>query len=253
MKALSAPRSTWPPIRRRGRWPIHLLGVVGALLIVVGFVRWCLEGREAARDAQCQGNLFQIGFALVNYLSRHGALPPASLADANGKPIHGWRALLLIDWEETGFKDRYRLDEAWNGPHNRAVGDQFGTFSCPSDAAARGVRSSITNYVAVVGEGTLWDASRPLPAPGLLPSNKILLIELPGSDILWTEPRDLTLEEALRLFASPEGRLRSPHRRGVNYVSIGPEGEQYGVLPPDITAARLREMLVVSACDRPSG
>lgn len=233
------------------KWPLRLLGIGGVLLIVVGFVRICQEGREAARNSQCQGKLFQVGFALLNYVHRHGAVPPAVLADANGKPMHGWRALLLIDWEETGIKERYRLDEPWDGPHNRTVADRFDEFSCPSDVAARGVRSSIASYVAVVGEGTLWDAKRPFPDPGLLPSNKILLIELPGSDIPWTEPRDLTLDEALRLFASPNGRLRSPHRRGVNYVSIGPEGERYGALPPDITADRLREMLVVSAGDRP--
>jgi hypothetical protein len=182
-------------------------------------------------------------------------LPPASLADAVGKPIHGWRALLLVDWEDTGFKDHYRLDEPWDSPHNRMALKGHGqVFACPSDAAARDATPSITNYVAVVGEGTLWDAMRRSDRSDLadLSSDKILLIELPGSDILWTEPRDLTLEEALRLFASPTGRLRSAHPAGPIYVSFGPEGERTGVLPPNITADRLREMLQVEASGPPS-
>jgi hypothetical protein len=250
MKTSSAFGPAGISTRRAGRWPLRLLGIVGLLLVGAGFVRLIQEAREGARDAQCRGKLFRTGFALQSYLNRHGSLPPAALTDATGKPMHSWRALLLIDREETGFKEVYHLDEPWDGPHNRAVVDPFDQFSCPSDIAARGVSLPITNFVAVVGEGTLWDAKRPFPDWRLLPSNKILLIEMPGSDIRWTEPRDLTIDEALHLFASPAGRLRSPHPRGLNYVSVGPEGERSGALPPDNTAARLREMLQVDRSDR---
>jgi hypothetical protein len=236
------------------RWALHLLGIGGVLLVAAGFVRSCLEGREAGRNAQCYGNLYQIGFALRNYHDRHGSLPPASLFDASGKPIHSWRALLLVDWHESGF--HYRLDEPWNAPHNRTLWEDFQgsmLFSCPSDAATRAASiTSITNYVAVVGEGTLWDASQADTLRDFrnLPSNKILLIELPGSHIRWLEPRDLTLEEALRLYAYPNGRVRSPHPRGLNYVSVGPEGEHARVLPPNIAADQLRAMLQVRATER---
>jgi hypothetical protein len=224
-----------------------LIGIAGVLLVSAGFIRLCREGREAARNAQCYGNLYQIGFALRNYHERHGSLPPASVFDASGQPMHSWRALLMVD--QFGSGDRYRLDEPWNGPHNRTLWDDHSgrLFSCPSDAASRTKTSSITNYVAVIGEGTLWDATQAGTRDfRSLPSNKILLIELPDSDISWLEPRDLTLEEALRLYASPNGRIRSPHPRGLNYVSVGPEGERARVLPPHITADQLRAMLQVN-------
>jgi hypothetical protein len=241
------PRSAFPS----GRWALRLIGIAGILLIAAGFSQLCREAREAARNAQCYGNLYQIGFALQNYRERHGSLPPASLADASGKPIPSWRSLLLADWLEGDFP--YRLDEPWDGPHNRALKDRHGQlFSCPTDAASRTVPSSITNYVAVVGEGTLWDASSAGASRGWcsLPSNKILLIELPDSEISWTEPRDLTLEEALRLYTAPNGRVRSAHPRGLNYVSVGPEGERARVLPPRITADQLRAMLQVRTTRR---
>jgi hypothetical protein len=181
-------------------------------------------------------------------------LPPASLFNASGKPIHSWRALLMVDWQGNGFP--YRLDEPWNGPHNRTLWDDRNgqLFTCHTDAATRAAASSITNYVAVVGEDTLWDVgqSRTRRDFRSLPSNKILLIELPGSDIRWLEPRDLTLEEALRLYASPNGRVKSPHPRGLNYVSVGPEGERARILPPDITAGQLRELLQINVAEHPS-
>ena len=128
---------------------------------------------------------------------------------------------MLIDWEESSFRGRYRLDEPWDGPHNRkllAAGNRT-LFSCPSDHGS--AVTSKTSYVAVAGDDTLWSGdNRRTPKDFRnLPSNKILLIERPGSDIDWLEPRDLTVEQALRLFAQPGGESRSPHAGGLGYVS----------------------------------
>ena len=42
-------------------------------------------------------NLQSIRKAIVNYEKAKGSFPPAYLADANGKPMHSWRALVLRD------------------------------------------------------------------------------------------------------------------------------------------------------------
>jgi hypothetical protein len=228
-------------------WLIGFISAIG----LIGFSAWLillLQGaREAARSFQCVGNLFQISYALILYHDRHGSLPSAHQDDDRGVPIHSWRASLLIDWEETGFRGRYRLDEPWDGPSNRMlVPDTFSKlFCCPSDP--RPAKLSKSNLVAVIGDDTLWSSDRRDKVTDFskLPSNKILLIELPGSEIGWLEPRDLTVEEAILLYALPVGRIRSPHVRGVHYVSVGPEGEKSGVLPLDITADQLASMLKV--------
>jgi prepilin-type processing-associated H-X9-DG protein len=40
----------------------------------------------------------RIGKALPAYHDEHGALPPACLRDAEGRPLHGWRTLLVAEF-----------------------------------------------------------------------------------------------------------------------------------------------------------
>ena len=40
-------------------------------------------------------NLKQIGLALLNYEQTNGRLPPAAVADKQGKAMHSWRTLIL--------------------------------------------------------------------------------------------------------------------------------------------------------------
>ena len=46
----------------------------------------------------CSQNMQRIGKALHAYHDEHGALPPACLRDAEGKPLHGWRTLLVAEF-----------------------------------------------------------------------------------------------------------------------------------------------------------
>jgi hypothetical protein len=80
----------------------------------------------------------------------------------------------------------------------------------------------LTNYVAVVGEGTLWckDVPRDLSFLKDKVDHKILLIEIPCTDIVWTEPRDITLDEALQLFSSPDGLRGTDHGDGLSYITV---------------------------------
>ena len=45
----------------------------------------------------------QIGVALHNYHDAHGCFPPAYIADANGRPMHSWRILLLAFLSESAL------------------------------------------------------------------------------------------------------------------------------------------------------
>jgi hypothetical protein len=63
--------------------------------------------------------------------------------------------------------------------------------------------------VAVTGKDTLW-RGHTISGADLEGDwrNKILLVEIPRSDILWLEPRDISVQDAFRLFA---GLKRSPY------------------------------------------
>ena len=62
---------------------------------------------------------------------------------------------------------------------------------------------SFTRFVAAVAPGTAFPGTYPLPLSEIRDqlADPALLIQLPESDILWTEPRDLTWNEAIALLA----------------------------------------------------
>jgi type II secretory pathway pseudopilin PulG len=146
---------------------------------------------RGGRRAACINNIHQISLALALYEQQYGCLPPAYIADAQGKPMHSWRVLILPFMQEQTLYDRYDLSEPWDGPNNSKLHNTLvPIFSCPSDRKNPGTD---TNYVAVVGPGTAWPGatctSKSLVTDGL--SNSILLVEVANSGIHWMEPRDL--------------------------------------------------------------
>jgi competence protein ComGC len=85
------------PDTRRPLTLIELLVVLGIFALLLAFFLPAAGSarRNFARRAQCTNNLKQIMLALHNYEQAHGALPPAFTVDANGKPLHSWRTLIL--------------------------------------------------------------------------------------------------------------------------------------------------------------
>src|SRR5262249_4828817 len=128
----------------------------GFAMLAFGFCVLSLQdGREPARRANCTNNMRNIVLALVQYHDSHGAFPPACIADANGKPMHSWRVLILPYLDQRKLYQQYRFDEPWDGPNNRKLHDvSLKIFQCPSHDKSQ--MSAGTNYVVVIGPGTVW-------------------------------------------------------------------------------------------------
>jgi hypothetical protein len=148
--------------------------------------------------------------AVANYHDANGRYPPPYLNGPDGRPWHSWRILILPYIEQSGVYNEYRFDEPWDGPNNRKLAGRMPVLYAFTGSFRPG--SATTNYLAVVGEETVWNASKPVTsadvADGL--GMTILLVENNGAHVHWMEPRDLSLADIDLRLNSPGG-VSSPY------------------------------------------
>ena len=117
---------------------IKVLGVIVILIALSTFPAAYRTPREAVRCAQCVDNLKQIALALNNYEQEYNALPPAYTVDADGRPLHSWRTLILPYLEEECALPVDRPREALERPgERRGVRELAFRLSVPRMAARR--------------------------------------------------------------------------------------------------------------------
>lgn len=187
-----------------------LASVVIVGLIVLVLIALMLPAvqpvREASPRTNCRNNLRQIGLALHNYHDAHGSFPPAWTTDANGRPLLSWRVLLLPFLDEAPLYAEFDLTEPWDGPHNRELLQRIPSpYVCPSSVTEEKRGETATSYVAVIGEETAWPGASPTRYPDFRDgtSDSVIVIEY-NANIHWTEPRDLSLDEAVALLSEAE-------------------------------------------------
>jgi prepilin-type processing-associated H-X9-DG protein len=191
------------------------LVLIGALLLPA------IRGaRAAGARSQCKDNLSRITLALVQYHDTFQSYPPRYIADANGRPMHSWRVLILPYLDQKSLYQQYRFDEPWDGPNNRKLHDiSLKIFQCPSHGKTQ--PATETNYVGVVGPGTVWtDKSGGFVRMADIidgTSNTIVLVEVENSGIHWMEPRDLHVVQMPMAINPKSGQgISSNHPGGVN-------------------------------------
>ena len=188
--------------------------------LMLGFGWWamwkgCSDPPEATRSMMCANNLKQIALALHNYHDVYKCFPPAYVADSNGKPMHSWRVLILPFLEQQAIYNAYHFDQPWDSPSNRQLLSSISSvLRCPSRRAQSTTSAAYTDYFAVVGPTAAWPGSvgRKLTEFPDDKSMTILVVEVAGQNVLWSEPRDLTFEEATKLVNSRDPLLEGCHR-----------------------------------------
>ena len=151
--------------------------------------------------------------------------------------------------ELQGFYDRYDFAEPWNGPNNlKLESGGWKRLGCPCEEFSPATPFP-TNYVAVVGPGTVWPDGKLVNRDELNNggSNTIMIVEISHSDIHWMEPRDLPLEE-LTVWLDPQHkpRLFGNHIEGgmVAYADGHVE-----MLSRDLTIQRLKALVTAAMND----
>jgi hypothetical protein len=167
------------------------------------------QPRINTRSMQCRNNQRQVALALHAYADQHGHFPPAYIADANGKPMHSWRVLILRELDRRDLYDAYDFNEPWNGPHNSKLASAMPkVYECPSQ---QNKTPNCANYVAVVGPRTIWPGEKLRGINEIMAKDgsdhTVFFLELPNSDINWMEPRDLSYDELVNQM-TPEQRAK---------------------------------------------
>jgi hypothetical protein len=200
----------------RGQGAISVAGVAVALLLPA-----VQAAREAARRMQCANNIKQIVLALHNYHDALGALPPLYSVDANGKPLHSWRTMILPFIEQAALFDQIRFNEPWDSEHNK----QFHNFvvpvyRCPSNPLTQQPGKNCI-YSAVAGEGLRPAIAVNQHRDNLAwladgTSNTLAVVEV-KEPFCWMDPTaDVTLEQLLKGINAADGRAGSFHVGGMN-------------------------------------
>ncbi len=149
----------------------------------------------------CLKQMRHITLAMLMYERDHGTLPPAWSVDADGKPLHSWRVLLLPYLGHQALFERIRLDEPWDSGHNRQFhAEAMPAYRCPSDPAAR---PGQTSYSVVVGPDMPFEAGRGKRLSDFGPDSDdmVLLVER-AEPAGWMDPthevRQSAAEEGIR-------------------------------------------------------
>ena len=170
---------------KRGFTLIELLVVIAIIAILIALLLPAVQqAREAARRTQCKNNLKQIGLAMHNYESTHGAFPPA--AATNYDAFHGPSAwVMLLPYTEqsniyqeisskVGFGKNgvnfwlgHATDPATQVLRQILSQGKFGFMRCPSSAmpesqVVQSTEIQWSSYGLIAGSvqnGTPWDSN----------------------------------------------------------------------------------------------
>lgn len=177
------------------------------------------RAREESRGVACAGQLYAIGAALRTYQAVHGVYAPLPDGKGSRNAEVSWRlSILRTPRSELAG---YRPSERWDSHANRRFIESVHgrQFSCPEDAFGRS--TGRTSYLAVTGTGSLWSEvnSGRVRDPDNEAAGKILLIEVPQATAFWTEPRDLSVHEAISLFELQRRPGRIQRHNGLHYLT----------------------------------
>lgn len=180
-----------------------------------------MEQRIVATSASQQSGQQQrqILLAMHNYHNDYGTLPPQAIKDQAGTPLLSWRVALLPYLGQDALYKEFKLDEAWDSPHNKKllaripavyqrprmpaspVAAILAAFSVgtPSADPMEGHR---TPYQVPLVAGSVFSETKPLSLVRLAAadgtSNTVVLVEVVEEHAVpWTKPSDWLVNEKL--------------------------------------------------------
>lgn len=216
---------------------IGILGVLVALLLPA-----TRRAGPAARRMQCANNLKQIAVALYTYEDVYGALPPAYTVDAEGKPLHSWRTLILPFMEQEPLYRKIDLSKPWDHPANKEVFDvAVPGYGCPSAS----IPLTHTTYMAVATPGGCFRQTEPRKFSEITDDHDwtLMVIEVDAKQAVhWMSPTDSV--DLAYLQAKTGAAL--PHSGGVEAAFVSGEVR---FLSANLKPETIRAMITIDGND----
>lgn len=141
--------------------------------------------------SESMNNLKQLIIACHDYAHDHDDIWLArAICDENGKPLLSWRVAMLPYIEYNPLYEQFKLDEAWDSPHNIKLLKQM-----PNTYRHRAVpyHEGLTCYQCFAGENTLlsknkltWQQIKATDKPETM----IVFVEA-AKPVPWTKPEDI--------------------------------------------------------------
>jgi hypothetical protein len=170
-----------------------IVALVGGITAIIFFCRPLGEDPRVTYDKEGRylpvWSLRDLALAMHAYHEKHGEFPPAALCDANGKPLLSWRVLILPYLEGEPLFREFKLDEAWDSPHNIKLLRKRPVVYAPLEGAQE---SDTTHFQVFVGKGTPFEGRRGwrLKVDIPRPSYTVLIAEA-AKGVPWTKPEDI--------------------------------------------------------------
>ncbi|HLJ93709.1 MAG TPA: DUF1559 domain-containing protein [Gemmataceae bacterium] len=159
-------------------------------VVVATVVSGVQQVRQSANRMQSINDLKQIALAMHNYQDSYGHFPAQAIYSKDGKPLLSWRVSLLPFLDQDALYKQFKLDEAWDSPHNqRLLAQMPKVFADPNLPSGE----TVTVFEGFVGPGAVFEGTKGLRLPADFPdgtSNTIMLVEA-ANPVPWTKPEDL--------------------------------------------------------------
>jgi type II secretory pathway pseudopilin PulG len=238
-----------PTVPRSLPWRPTLLGCLAVIGIVGVVVALLLpnvrRSRESVRHMQCSNNLKQIAVALHSYHDAYGVLPPAHTVDADGKPLHSWRTLILPFMGYEPIYDKIDLSKPWDDPANKEVFDlSVPGYSCPS-ATSTPIE---TTYMAVAVPGGCFRPTEPRKFAEITDDHNwtLMVMEVDANQAVhWMSPTD-SLDLA---FLDQKTGANLSHFRGIHAAFVT---GQVRYLRAGLKPETLRALITIDGKDDPA-
>jgi hypothetical protein len=136
--------------------------------------------------------LQRVARALGVCQDNQGHLPPLAVYGREGRPLLSWRVLLLPYLGEEKLFKEFRLDEAWDGPHNIRLVPRMPEAYVAGPLKGR---QATTSCRAFTGKGTFFEGPSGVSLHDVKDAaNSILLVQA-LDQVPWTKPDEFPLEK----------------------------------------------------------